>query len=153
MTEVDAMMVGGVRLPIGLLGAVALAVGVEVAVEYRELDTVSVDAWQYRFASRTAAAEAVDCEILAFGDSLLKYSYLPAVVERRQGLRSYNLAVCGGRAPYHCYLLRRVLEGGARPSVVLLEFFPSSLSTGPRLNAEVLPHFLRASECLELGLW
>ena len=146
------MTAGRVRLPIGLFGAIALVVGFEAAVEWRELDTVSVDAWQYRFASRTATAEAVGCEILAFGDSLLKYSFLPAVLERRQGLRSYNLAVCGGRAPYHYYLLRRVLEGGARPSVVLLEFFPSSLSTGPRLNAEALPHFLRASECLDLGL-
>ncbi len=146
------MTTGRVRLPIGLLGAVALVVAVEVFIESRALETVTPEGWQYRFANRTATAEAADCEILAFGDSLLKYSFLPAVIERRQGLRSYNLAVCGGRVPYHYYLLRRVLEGGARPSVVLLEFFPGSLSTGPRPNAGELPQFLRASECVELGV-
>ena len=146
------MAARGIWLPMGLLGAIALVVGVETAIERRELDTVSPIGWQYSLASRSAVRKAAGCEVLAFGDSLLKYAFLPAVIERRHGPRSYNLAVTGSQAPYNYYVFRRVLEGGARPSAVLIEYFPSSLSTGPRLNAGDLPHFLGVGECLELGL-
>jgi hypothetical protein len=139
------------RLPVGLAGMLALVIGVETLIALRARETVDASSLQYREARQSAGRNARDCEVLGFGDSLLKYSFLPRVLESRHGLRGYNLAVCGGQSPYHYYLLHDVLAAGARPSTVLIEFYPPALSTGPRLNATLLPHYLTVGECLELG--
>ena len=66
------------------------------------------------------------------GDSLAKLGVAPSLVEARSGRSVYNLAVCAGQAPSSYFLLRRVLDSGARPTAILVDFFPRLLQVPPQ---------------------
>jgi hypothetical protein len=95
--------------------------------------------------------EAVDAEILGFGDSLLKQGLIPRILEERLGKRTYNLAV-GGGLPVASYLLfRKALEAGARPSAVLVDFEPVMLALRPMHSANRLAEVASFADCLDVG--
>lgn len=130
------------RLPAGLLGMFLLIVAVEATLARHELDVVSTEDWQYVQAGRDAAQRVRGRELLILGDSLVKFGVLPQVVARHAGRRVYNLAVGGGQAPTTYELLRRALEGGARPSAVVVDFCPFLVAVRPRIAREHLPFLL-----------
>jgi hypothetical protein len=107
---------------------------VEGAVARRSMQLLDVDDWAYRLAERTARRDAGRYDVLCFGDSLAKLEIVPRALTERSGLRAYNLAVSGSQAPASSILLRRVLDAGARPTAVLVDFFPPLLRAGPRHN-------------------
>ena len=111
-----------VRRPAGLLGMLALVVAVEASVAGLRDDLVRPLGESWRFASKAAEAQAKGCDVLCFGDSLVKYGVLPKVIESSTGLRAYGLASSGGTAPSAFFLLRRALDAGARPRAVVVDF-------------------------------
>ena len=106
--------------PHGFLGMLVLIAVAEFSVKRRPDRFATIDraAWSFPEAMMPRACQA---EALAFGDSLVKFGVLPKVIERRLGLRAYNLAIPGGETFGSCHLLRRALAGGARPKVVFVD--------------------------------
>jgi hypothetical protein len=139
-------------LPLGLLGMLLLVSAVEGWVRRHDFALLKVDDWDWRLAGEAAGRHAARADLICFGDSLIKAGLAPAILEARTGLRSYNLAVGGGQAPAAYFLLRRVLESGGRPKVLVVEFFPKLLELKPRHNIDHWPHMLDARESLDLGL-
>jgi hypothetical protein len=110
--------------------------------------------WDWKLARQAAADQALSCEVLCFGDSLVKYGVHPRVLERRLGKRSHNLAVCGGTAASTYYLFRRALESRARPTAVVVDFAPSFLAKNPADTTTLLPwwQLLSTRDALDLAL-
>lgn len=108
-------------LPAGLVGMIALVAAIELGLARSEdrFTTLWAAAWEH--SGWAASRRAPRCEILAFGDSLVKHGLVPRVVELRTGRRCYNLAAFLGMAPLSYYLLRQAIEAGARPEAVLID--------------------------------
>src|SRR5436305_8758992 len=105
----------GRRVPLGLVGALALVAGAEWGV-FRRLDGLTPyipASWSQ--SGRAARREAVAADVLCLGDSQVKSGLLPNVLARRLGRPAYNLAVVGGQPASAYYLLARALKAGARP--------------------------------------
>jgi hypothetical protein len=111
-----------VRLPWGLLGMLALVLTAEASITSLRDDLVRPLGESWRFAAQAAETQAAGCDVLCFGDSLVKYGVLPKVIESRTGLRAYGLACSGGTTPSAFFLLRRALDSGARPKAVVVDF-------------------------------
>ena len=135
--------------PWGLLGMAILVAGVESFVA-RHGDFVNLAAAEHRFAAG-ASREARRHEVLAFGDSQVKDGVVPRVVEARSGLRTLNLAIPGSPAPSSYILLRRVLESGARPSAILVDYHAWVLQVDPPSRVPMYAELCDLRECLELA--
>jgi hypothetical protein len=59
--------------------------------------------------------------ILCVGDSLVKTGVVPAALEARLDRPTYNLATIGNPTPATYFLLKRALNAGARPRVLILD--------------------------------
>jgi hypothetical protein len=140
------------RAPWGLIGMLGLVVAIEAGLERHHLDFTRFYIHDWRVSGRAARAVAPACDVLCFGDSLVKFGVAPRAIEPRLGRRVYNLAVCDGQAPSSFFLLRRALEAGARPTAVVVDFAPHLLSAGPRHNLRHWPELVTTREGLELGL-
>ena len=140
------------RLPWGLLGMLLLVLAAEAALARKEVDFTS-DPWGWDWPSNGRAATRMsrDREILCFGDSLIKFAVMPRVVERRTGLRAYNLALGGGMAASSYFQLRHALQSGARPRAILVDFWPDLLHKEPIENPRMLSQVATLGDCLELG--
>ena len=84
------------RLPRGLLGMLALIAAVEGSLAAHRADFATPWGEDWRFSAWAAREKSPGCDVLCFGDSLVKYGVVPKVIEARTGLRSYNLATSGG---------------------------------------------------------
>lgn len=137
------------RVPTGLIGMLALVWAVEGHLDRHGPDFTTVWASAWNRSGKAARREAPKCEVLCFGDSLLKHGVIPKVLEERLGRRVYNLAVFNGQAPTSYFLFRRALEAGARPSVVLID--GEVLETDPRTHARLWADLATPGEILELA--
>ena len=139
------------RLPFGLLGALAMVLAVEHAIDRQKLASLGGSQWSYEVARAQADSGDPNYDVLYFGDSLLKQGLAPTVIEAKTGLRGYNFAVAGGQAPGDYFLLRRALESGIKPRAVVVEYFPKLMSRDPDFNVENWPFVATPAECLEMG--
>lgn len=139
------------RWPLGLLGMLALVVLIERTVDHHALDFNMPGSWEWRASGRAATAEAIRSRVLCFGDSLAKMAIVPKVLEERLGKSAYNLAVCNGRAASSYFLLRRALEAGADPDVILVDFKWTALASDSREDRPGWPELLNARESLDLA--
>jgi hypothetical protein len=128
-----------------------LVLAAESFVKRHEVNLLDSDEWQYHLARRDSARNARGRDVLCFGDSLMKVSVIPRVVEARSGLKVYNLAMCGSQAPASYEVLRRALRSGARPSAVLVDFHAPLLAFPAAISVYRLPHLLDGGEALRLG--
>ncbi len=110
--------------PGGLFGMLFLIGTVEVSLA-RNLDSMTYihsHAWKK---VGEAVPKAAKCDIVAFGDSLVKNGVIPPAIEARlgPGYAMYNLALSGGPATAHYFLLRRLLDarGGLPPRAILFD--------------------------------
>jgi hypothetical protein len=140
------------RAPWGLVGMLGLVVAIEAGLERHHLDFTRFSIHDWRVSGREARAVAPGCDVLCFGDSLVKFGVAPRVIEPRLGRRVYNLAVCDGQAPSSYFLFHRALEAGARPSAVVVDFVPHLLAAGPRHNLRQWPELVTPREGLDLSL-
>ncbi len=139
--------------PWGLLGMLALVALGEWAFTRHEMDVLAPWHWDWRHTGKAARTQAPESEILCFGDSLVKFGVLPAVVEARTGRRTYNLAVALGQTPSSYFLLRRALRAGSRPSALLVDATPHLLRESPRAPQHLRqwPEMLGTAEMLDLA--
>jgi len=137
------------RLPAGLLGALAAVVCVESLISGRADGLADYQGLGVRFARAEAVRSAPGCGVLALGDSVVKFGFDPAEVQRRLGVPAYNLAVPGTPPPLTYALLRRALKAGARPSAVVVGHM--TLAGDPGVHAAEFGELLDPGECLELA--
>jgi hypothetical protein len=142
------------KLPLGLIGAVALVATIEAGLADRPIERSSKPGLAWRFGKSSAASDpgVTGAEVLCLGDSLVKLGVQPRVIEDRLGRRSFNLAVPGAQAPASVFLLRQAIESGARPRVVVVDFDENLLAVSPRENLEQWPDLLDARDWLDLTL-
>ena len=115
-------------IPLGLAGMLLLVAGVESGVSRYVARSFRFESTWVWDATRRQARSGN--EILCFGDSQIKNSVLPAVIEARLGRKAYNLAQNGSQVPGAYLLFRRALESGANPDAVVVGFNPALLSRG-----------------------
>ena len=97
---------------------------VEVSLS-RNIDSITfIHAYSWK-KTGDAVSKAAKCDIVAFGDSLVKHGVVPPVVAAQLGPAHaiYNLALSGGPAPAHYFLLKRLLDarGGKSPRAILVD--------------------------------
>jgi lysophospholipase L1-like esterase len=142
------------RAPWGLLGMLPLILGVEGYLQATRLDRTEPISYEWRLAcERAAAAEALESEILCFGDSLIRSGVQPHVLEERLGVRAYNLAIGGAPPAASYFLLKRVLDRGCRPRAILVDFEPIFHTFSPWTRASVWPELLEGPETCALAGW
>jgi hypothetical protein len=92
-------------------------------------------------------------EILCFGDSEVQDGVVPAILEERTGRSSYNLAVQAGSPPSSYFLLRRAVDAGARPSLILVDFDPLMMTLSPARTDPSYPwsELLSYRDAFDLG--
>jgi hypothetical protein len=146
--------VGRKRWPRGLFGAIALAVAVEVGLARASRELLHPHIGEWTAAKRDAAGRATGARVLCLGSSLVKHGVLPAVLADRTGRTAYNLALPGGSPPTSYFLLRRALEHGARPDLVVFDCNPNQLLDDPsRASREfALSRLLSARDVLDLSV-
>ena len=132
---------------------IALVVAAEGAINLHADAVTRPEGWDWWLAGRAARDEAAACKVLCFGDSLVKYGLQPRVLEARLGRPVRSLALSSGSAPASYFLLRRALEGGARPDAVVVDFSREILDDGPLSTERPFPwgELLSPREALELA--
>jgi hypothetical protein len=136
--------------PWGLIGALGLVVLAETWVHCHAFELTNVGATGFLEAVRSSLS-AREFEVLCLGDSLVKHGVAPAVVEGRLGRRTINLAAVGGIAPLTYTVLKRSLDGGARPKAVVLDFVSTQLQSDPRQVDRALAEAYSLGEILDLA--
>lgn len=139
-----------IRAPLGLIGFLTLVGAIETGVQRYRLRLEPTVVSGYRFASE-AVRETSECEVLCFGDSLVKFGVYPRALVGRDH-RAYNLACPAARPPWTSILFQRALDAGARPSAVVVDFKPTLAQTDPLLDAGELSEVLTAGEILDLAV-
>ena len=141
------------RLPLGLLGTIALVAGIERSEFHNNPRYLSIHGASWRYTNHYGAKRVRGRDILCFGDSLAKYSLLPPVFRARTGQNAYNLAVYVGPTPASYFLLRRAFEAGARPSAIIFDSAAGILAEGPFTDRRGYPwaDLLTLRETLELA--
>ncbi len=143
----------GHRSPWGFLGMIGLVALAEFAIGLHAMSFYDVDEWAHRWTSRKASRGVQSREILCFGDSLIKLSVIPRIIQERTGKPAFNLALSGSQAPTSYFVLRRVLDSGARPVAAIVNFSPPLLRVGPRHNLTRWPVLLNPLETAKLAYW
>jgi hypothetical protein len=138
-------------MPVGLIGALALVLGVECFIASHKSDTMDGSLWTYEHVRGIAAEKAGECDLLVFGDSLMRHGVAPKVIEERTGLDGYNLAIAGSQVPASYFLFREAIDSGARPRAVLLDLFPCLLASDPWANITNWPIVASYRDCIDLG--
>ena len=139
------------RLPLGLLGMLGLVLAVETGIAGLRPDLVSPLAEDWRIASEAARSKAPACEVLCFGDSLVKYGVLPRVIEAKAGLRSHSLATSGGTMASTFFLFRQALGSEARPRAVVVDFAALMLKDAGPPRLLNFPELATVGDCLDLA--
>jgi hypothetical protein len=136
----------------GLLGMIVLVALFERFVFRDNLDFANTIAASWRFKDGHTARRTKGCDVLCFGDSFVHFGVLPRVIKERTGRRAYNFAVHSGSSPSSYFLLRRAIESGARPSLVIADFARDILGDGPASNTRPYPwaDLLHPHEMIEL---
>ncbi len=141
------------RIPVGLLVALMVIGLVEFMIESSSLDILNEFQWNWMITSQAVfEADAAGSEVLCFGDSQLKLALAPQIIEQRLGKSAYNFSLVGGQASASYFLLRRVIDQGHKPEMILVNYFPQFLRSSPRDAIELSPHLTNLSESLDLGL-
>jgi hypothetical protein len=135
----------------GLLGAIALVIAAESFVASHEAERFTTNtAASWRQTGR-AAGKASRCDVLCFGDSMVKFGLSPAVIEARTGWSAYNLAPYGGPPSASYLLLRRALAAGAKPRAVVVDFMPHLLAVTPRFHVRAWQEMVTPVEAADLA--
>lgn len=140
------------KVPLGLLGAVALVAAVEASIVRagpRFLDPVG---YCWALAAEAAKTEAPGCGVLLVGDSLVKHGLAPRVVSEKTSQRAYNLAIPAAPAPATEAVLRRAFDAGARPDAVVVDLKPGLLAGGPKYSLRYWPQVLSPSDAVRLAM-
>ena len=137
--------------PIGGLGALVLVALIELILSRQPLRFTDTASLSWRLAMTAATKSAEPCRVACLGDSLVKIGVLPNVIEAVTGRSTHNFAMARAPAPATYFLLRRMLDAGARLDAIVVDFKPSILAGGPRFNLRQWQETLYPSEAAELA--
>ncbi|CAN5609961.1 hypothetical protein BH23PLA1_BH23PLA1_06760 [soil metagenome] len=140
------------RLPVGLLGMIALVASAESCLARRPIESATKMSLAWRRSGEAARTDAIGADILCFGDSLMKLGVQPHVLEAGLQQSAYNLAVPGGQGPSTYFLLRTSLEAGACPKAIVVNFHENLLAIAPRFSGHALPELLNIRDWIDLAL-
>ena len=118
----------GARRPFGLLGMIVLIALVEGAIASHSTRFMLISQLDWQSTGRAAYRKAAGCEVLCFGDSMLKFGLSPRILQRDLGRRTYSFALLDGKPPASYFLFRRAIESGARPAAVTVDFQPECMA-------------------------
>ncbi len=138
-------------LPWGLVGMVGLLAIGERIVADRVADRFEPDAVYWHEAARSAAVDAPGREILVFGDSLAKLGMQPRLIEERTGASCRNLAIPAGHASNSYLMLKRSIEAGANPRLIVVDFEAYLLAASPVMNSRRWAGAFRIREMIDLA--
>jgi len=127
-----------------------LVAAVELFVGSHRLEFSDPVSWNWRLSAEDARERAPGASILCVGDSLVKHSVIPSILEERTGRKTHNLGLARGPAPATYFLLRRALDAGTKPAAVVVEYKPGVLVGSPQYNLRYWQEILTPSESLEL---
>ena len=141
------------RTPWGLVGMLGLIVAAESVFASHALElTGDAGRLAWRVTGRAAGGEAARrSDVLCFGDSLVKLGMPTRVLEDSVGRPAFNLALAAGRAPMTYLLLRRALDAGAEPKVVVVDFHSTLLHAPPRIVVDHWAELLTPRELVEIS--
>ena len=142
-------MLKSISIPFGLLGALALIVAVEYAIETRGNLLATYSGLGARFASKAATAQAKSAAILGFGDSVMKFGFDPESIQRQSGRSAYNLAVPGTPPPLALALLRKALNAGAKPEAIVVGTM--TLAGSPKVHVSDFAEAFTLRDAYELA--
>jgi len=114
-------------------------------------DTPTPPTMSWRLSGDAARHEAVDCDVLVFGDSLVKHGLNAREFQEATGLKTYNLSVCACQSPANLVLLKRALAAGAKPRALILEAAPDLMAGKPVANVRNWPELLDPAEAVALA--
>ena len=139
------------RIPLGVLGMIGLIVVIECFVGRNWLDFSDPVSLSWRFSPRRQLQTgAAGSRLLCLGDSLVKHGLIPSVIERESGRRTRNLSAARAPVLMTYFLLRRALDAGSRPDVIIINAKPAVLIGGPEFNARYFQEILTLREWVEL---
>jgi hypothetical protein len=118
--------------PLGFLGMLVAVTLAEIWVDEHARQWAHTIVLDWSETGWAASRVAAGCDLLCFGDSLVKFGVLPRVIEERTGRPGYNLALLNGPPPASYVLLKRALDHGAWPSVVVADFDAGRMGADPR---------------------
>jgi hypothetical protein len=139
------------RRPWGFVGMLALVWCVEASLDHHRRSFQDMASVSWEQSGRAAVRKARKNSVLIFGDSLLKFGIHPEVFRTHTGKSSYNLCVNSGNPATSYLLLRRVVEKGARPSAVLIDFEPNIAAHDPFIDPNLWAELVTPLECLRLA--
>ena len=139
------------RAPWGLVGMLILVGLIELTLAGHDLRFTYVWHWDWRVYGKAIARKARDRDLLLLGDSLVKFGVIPRIVQERSGLQSWNGAIHVGQTSTSYFLLKRALDGGAKPKAVLLDLTPHLLIQPPDENNNLWGELLRPAEAFDLA--
>jgi Protein of unknown function (DUF1574) len=139
------------RLPVGLLGMIALIAACESFLAWNEAKFTRLEAHDWKTSLQAAKTSGQFGGILCLGDSQIKFGLLPLVLESKVGQPVECLAVMGGQAPSTYFLLKKALEAGARPSALVVDWEPHLLKDGVDHNARMWPELVDVGDNLGLS--
>ncbi|MFO0910741.1 MAG: hypothetical protein U0794_20740 [Isosphaeraceae bacterium] len=128
------------RLPFGLIGMIALVLPIEYGIQRSGELFMTPHERDWKAAGRLARSPVSRAEILCFGDSMLKFGIAPPILQKQLGRSTYCLALLDGKPPASYFLLRRALESGSRPRVVLVDYQPECMFQ-PRESLAINRHW------------
>lgn len=137
------------QMPRGFLGMLALVLAFELFLKAHDHEFRDVAQWNFSVSRRQAESAKGKYDLVCFGDSVMKMAVIPKIIDAKLGRHSYNMAVCGSQAPETFFLLRRMIESGAKPSAVIVNFFPRLQELGPWHCAEFW-HYSSLRDTIEL---
>ena len=137
------------RWPWGFLGLVVMVGLVENGLGRHEIHYSTEWSAAWKRAGEAARKEAVQADLLCFGDSLVMHAVAPRILEARLGRSAYNLAVFKGQAPSSYFLLKAALDAGAKPSAVLID--GELLTDNPLEMVRLWPELATYEDLFELA--
>ena len=137
------------RWPWGLFGMLAIVGLVENGLSRHEIHYSTEWSVAWERAAQAARKEAVQADVLCFGDSLVMHAVAPRILEERLGRSAYNVAVFKGQAPSSYFLLKAALDAGAKPSAVLID--GELLTDNPLEMVRLWPELATYEELFDLA--
>lgn len=135
------------------LSAVAFFIGFQLCLSPFSSQLVTLESMSYAFICElTKSNLCTTSKILCFGDSLIKMGVSPAILENVLNQPVCNLAVPGSRPSSSFFILRRVLQTGAAPQALLVDFESGILRDDPCVAVHESAEFFGLRDCLDLAV-
>lgn len=138
-------------IPLGLIGMIVLVMVVESWLGKHDRMYRAIMPSCYRFTRQMAEREAPQSDLLGFGDSLMKFGFVPRIIQQGTGRKAYNLAIVGGQPPASYAALRQALRAGAKPSAIVFDCKANILSTDFQMNRDNVADLFELRDALDVA--